>query len=100
MPDRSGTWDVGFPALLPEHPATNPSIPNSDIPISDKNDQHNRFVMYKRPPQRSAPKHFFAVGLDQLDEAPHAPASLRGIEGNLDDLSRLQALSIPAAIRH
>jgi hypothetical protein len=29
MPDRSGTADDGFRALLPEHPEANTNIPNN-----------------------------------------------------------------------
>src|SRR6202008_3534545 len=43
----------------------------------------------------NAPK-LRAVGLDQSDEAPEARALLRGIEGHLDDVSHLDALSVPS----
>src|SRR5215471_16259482 len=39
-----------------------------------------------------------AVCLCQLDEASNAPAPLRGIEGHLYDVTRLQALSVPTTI--
>src|SRR5712691_6949748 len=45
MPDRSGTWEIGFPAFFAEHPEINPSAPNSHTA-----DQQNRFRIFRRPP--------------------------------------------------
>src|ERR1700686_2218190 len=53
-----------------------------------------------RPSLRQSTTKLFAVGLDQLDEAPDAPALLGGIERHLDGVTRLEALSVPATAHH
>src|ERR1700688_4786722 len=127
MPDRSGTWETGFAELFAEHPEINPSIPKShtadqpnrcearnlsfldldprEIPRSprrprkDKN-RRDRFRIFMRSSLRQSTTKLFAVGLGQLDEAPDAPAPLRGIERHLDGVSHLEALSAPATAHH
>src|SRR2546427_9587271 len=80
MPDRSGTWDVGFPALLPEHPATNPSIPTSGIPISDKKDQHDRFPIFKRLPNAQPLSISLPSALINLMKRPTLPPLCEGLK--------------------
>src|ERR1700674_3271675 len=95
MPDRSGTWETGFPAVFAEHPEIIPSIPNSHTA-----DVQNRFRIFMRSSLRQSTTKLFAVGLDQLDEAPDARAPLGGIERHLDGVSHLEAFSIPATTHH
>src|SRR5579872_3805332 len=91
IPDRSGTWETGFAVVFAEHPEMNPSIASSHSV-----DQQDRFRIFMRSSLRQSTTKLFAVGLGQLDEAPDAPALLGGIEGHLDGVSRLEALSVPA----
>src|ERR1700680_787029 len=95
MPDRSGAWVTGFPAVFAEHPEIDPSIPSSHSA-----DQQGRFRIFRRSSLRQRATKLFAVGLDQLDEAPDAPAPLGGIERHLDGVPHLEALSIPATTHH
>jgi hypothetical protein len=59
MPDKSGTWETGFPAVFAEQPVIDPSIPTSQ-----RTDQRDRFRIFMRSSLRQSTTELFAVGLD------------------------------------